>query len=108
MTVTQANAIMKMLPLGYTLQIDRESKNKRQNNRKKNSAKKETLNPDEPPPERLKKNSSSVKYNDDAQVLANYSRVNSQQFYEDIEDNMKPCLKILQMLKSSKTSWPFR
>ena len=50
MTVTQANAIIKILPLGYTLQIDRECKAKRQNNRKKNSAKKDTPNPDEAPP----------------------------------------------------------
>lgn len=62
----------------------------------------------EPIPERIKKTNSSVKYSEEANVLGNYSRANSQIYYEDMEDTMKPCLKILQMLKSSKTSWPFR
>ena len=100
---------MKILPISYTLQVDRESKNKRQNNRKKNSVKKETLpEPLEPMSERSKKANSSIKYTDDLNVLANYNRASSQIYYEDMEDTMKPCLKILQMLKSNKTSWPFR
>ena len=109
LTVSQANAIMKILPISYTLQVDRESKNKRQNNKKKSNVKKEVLpEPLEPMSERSKKANNSIKYSEDVNALANYSRANSQIYYEDMEDTMKPCLKILQMLKSSKTSWPFK
>lgn len=111
MTVSQANTIIKLLPLGYTLLPDRECKNKRLNNRKKNNPKKETnafVESVEPAIERNKKINNSVKYNDEAQVLSNYNRANSQIYYEDMEESMKPCLKLLQMLKNNKTSWPFR
>ncbi len=40
--------------------------------------------------------------------LSLYSRAASQSYYEEVEDFMKPCLRILHMLKNHKTSWPFR
>lgn len=41
-------------------------------------------------------------------ALNNYSRASSQVYPEEIDDCMKPCLRVLQLLKSHKTSWPFR
>lgn len=76
-----------MLPINYSLQIDRESKNRRQNNRKKNATKKEistVVDVVEQIPERIKKSSSTVKYNDEHNTLGNYNRANSQIYYEDM------------------------
>ena len=70
---------MKVLPICYTLQVDRESKNKRQSHNKKNSFKKEVF-PEvlEPISERSKKANSSIKYTEDLNIQSSYNRVSSQ------------------------------
>ncbi len=54
------------------------------------------------------KTKSAQRYNEDLVNLSNYSRAASQNYYEEIDDFMKPCLRILHMLKNHKTAWPFK
>lgn len=61
---------------------------------------------DEEQQTKLKKSSSSMKFNEDI-PYSNYSRANSG-YFQQVNQTLKPCLKILHLLKSCKASWPFR
>ncbi len=62
----------------------------------------------EEPSERITKIKSAQRYAEDITNLNNYTRAASQNYYDEIDDFMKPCLRILHMLKNHKTSWPFK
>jgi hypothetical protein len=55
---------------------------------------------------KLKKANINLKFDEEAQY-ANKSRVNNG-YYENITEEMRPCFKILHMLRDQKASWPFR
>jgi hypothetical protein len=54
----------------------------------------------------LKKKTSTGKFNEN--VHAQISCNQPAQYYEESDDTLKPCAKILHLLKLHKTSWPFR
>lgn len=101
-----------MLPKSYSFQTQKDNKN-----RKGVSKKKQGILKKEPTvskadvletSERIKKVNSVPRYTDEGNGLNTYNRTASQSYYEEVDDVMKPCLRILQMLKSNKNSWPFR
>lgn len=112
LTVSQANAMTKLLPHSYSFVVEREIKFKRTANKKKQHVSKKEISSHidevEEPSERVKKPPAAHRYNEELAGLNNYSRASSQAYYDEIDDNMKPCLRILHMLKNHKTSWPFR
>lgn len=102
---------MKILPLCYSFQIEREVKIRRNNNKKKSSNKKDTSNLIEvldKNSERVKKSCIGEKNNEDLASTPAYNRTSSKAYYEDSEDALQPCLKIVHLLKNHKTSLPFR
>ena len=86
LTVSQANALDKILPRGYSLQVEREIKNKRNNLKKNtNASKKEPVNNQmevEEPSERITKTKSAQRYTQDLNSLNNYSRAASSNYYQ--------------------------
>ena len=57
--------------------------------------------------ERIKKVNSATRYLDEGNSINAFNRTASHNYYEEIDDMMKPCLRILHLLKSNKNSWPF-
>jgi hypothetical protein len=62
----------------------------------------------EEPSERTSKTKNVPRYGEDIPLISTYSRASSHNYFEEIDDAMKPCLRILHMLKSNKTAWPFK
>jgi hypothetical protein len=112
LTIAQAHAINKILPQEYCLLIEKENKNKKSNKKKKCTNHK----PDNPhingeleePPVRAAKTKNAIKYGEDNPAISSYARAGSQNYYDELEDAMKPCLRILHLLKNHKTAWPFK
>ena len=59
----------------------------------------------EPPSERTKK--IPDRYNEEIVELNNYSRAASQHL-DDVDESIKPCIRVLNLLKSHRSSWPFK
>ena len=96
LSVCHANAISKMLPLRYTLQIDRVVKNKKTNQKRKTYHA-----PD---------NKSRISREDEDNLTENNPV--SQSAVEPVhtmsyDDMVKRAHKILIQLKKNKNSWPF-
>lgn len=91
MTVSQANAISRLLPKGYSLHVDRGIKPKRTVKRKftVDSRSKEIRDPED------YNTSNEVTHRDEP--IQNFT-------YDDM---VKKCHKILTCLKKNKNAWPF-
>lgn len=50
----------------------------------------------------------SQRYNEEYVEINNYSKASSQGFHDDVEQFLKPCIKILNLLKAHKSGWPFK
>lgn len=110
LTFSQSQAINQLLPRCYTLLVQREVKTKRTSKKKNVDYKKEISSilgdPEEPSP-RVNK-SLSHRYNEEFIEVNNYSKASSQGLYADLQEFLKPCMKILNLLKTHKHSWPFK
>ena len=61
------------------------------------------------------KKSVNIKYGDENEIgYGKYvpiyvtPEITRRNTYEGLDETLKPCVKILNLLKNSKTSWPFR